>query len=760
MSENKNNDDILEFDLPNDSEETLQINFDDLNTDVEISFDDIKDSIDVTSVDDNQPIENIELMRQNAPHNEPEDSINLSLEDDKVEDDKVENDKIEDDKVENDKVEDNTLAKEPNLDMSLIDDTKEDTTPVASTEPNSDPLGMDWSEPFNAAPASDHISTTSSDTPKKDVAVNISDAPTKKKTKKVPVIIGAIVAVLALLASIGYYLAMVNPVTSNAIMATVLKPNKYYQMIEGKNINAFMKKSFKNMDNNIALVKEQANGAIATTSTITLSEGLTSIGSSLGAYGTILQSIKTVTLKTDSLTQDSTGSYILQIGLNDKTIIDVNIVLDNKNNAMYIQCPSILKRWIKIPINTAGKTIDFSKGKKLDSKDMQTIMQKYIPILISNFDNVKLNKGKNITVNKTKVDVSIIEISISKENREKILKIFVDELKDDDLVYSYLESYGFFKSKKEYTEAVSSLTDSSSNKDNDDNTVLNEEAKKALKKNNLPITMIVYVDKSGTIVGRDIKRENDLVGYKYYDSGKVSKLAFEYKTEYDNINALGDIKENNKTYSGSTTITYTKLLTNVESAKELDKDSINSNSSYKFILDYKNIKKVNEKKGLFKGNFTLSTSEVKNLTGISLNLNYSVQNNKQASEVIVNYMDQPMVTMATTQDTSQQSNVTVPSKFIEGTQLSKDYLTQYNTLLELDTYTPVVTLMNSLNNSTVKQLVAAYYVRPGYNKLNGKQTAKDLIYIAKLNKNTNLYKLAIYGYKMTIAGKNPGLNAK
>ena len=190
MSENKNNDDILEFDLPNDSEETLQINFDDLNTDVEISFDDIKDSIDVTSVDDNQPIENIELMRQNVPHNEPEDSINLSLEDDKVEDNKVKNDKVEDDKVKNDKVkndkvennkvEDNTLAKEPNLDMSLIDDTKEDTTPVASTEPNSDPLGMDWSEPFNAAPASDHISTTSSDTQKKDVAVNISDAPTKK----------------------------------------------------------------------------------------------------------------------------------------------------------------------------------------------------------------------------------------------------------------------------------------------------------------------------------------------------------------------------------------------------------------------------------------------------------------------------------------------------------------------------------------------------------------------------------------------------
>ena len=69
-----------------------------------------------------------------------------------------------------------------------------------------------------------------------------------------------------------------------------------------------------------------------------------------------------------------------------------------------------------------------------------------------------LETPKNITVNKTKVDVSIIEISISKENREKILKIFVDELKDDDLVYSYLESYGFFKSKKEYAEAVNKVS--------------------------------------------------------------------------------------------------------------------------------------------------------------------------------------------------------------------------------------------------------------------------------------------------------------
>ncbi len=752
MSENKNNDEMLELDLSNDSEDTLQINIDNLNTDVELSFDDLQDSVDVPPVDDNQPIENIELMSEHAHQKEPELTLDSSPSKAEVEPEL-------------------TLGEIPSMDISLEEpksddislsnDTKEDTTPVASTDPNSDPLGMDWQEPFNETVKAESQAKASSDTPKDDLSVNISDKPKKKKAKKVSIIIGTIAAVLALLVGVGYYLAMVNPVTSNAIMATILKPNKYYQMVEGKNINALMSKSLKKIDNNMALVKEQANAALATNTTITLSEGLTSLASSLGPYGSILQSIKSVTLKTDSIAQDNSGSYILQLGLNDKTIVAVNIVMDNKNNAIYIQCPTVLKRWIKINV-PEGTNIDFSKGKKLESKDMQTIMQKYIPILISNFDNVKLKKGKNITIDKTKVDVSEIEIVISKENKEKILKLLVDELKNDDLIYSYLESYGIFKSKTEYIKAVSSLTDSSSKTQNKDKYLSEEEKAKQEKEAALPITMIVYVDKSGTIVGRDIKQNTTLLGYKYYDSGKVSKLAFDYKTGDASINALGNIAESNKTYSGSTVITVTKKANSKKetSNEKSSDDTLDSNQPFTITLDYKDVKLVNEKKGLFKGNFTITPSEVKNMKGVSVNLNYSVQNNKQASEIVFNMLNQPAISIVTTQDTSQQKNVTIPSQFIDQAKLSKDYLTQYNTLLELDTYTPVVTLMNSLNNTKVKQLVAALYVRPGYNRLNGKQTAKDLVYIAKLNKNTNLYKLAMYGYKMTAAGKNPGLDGK
>lgn len=752
MSENKNNDEMLELDLSNDSEDTLQINIDNLNTDVELSFDDLQDSVDVPPVDDNQPIENIELMSEHAHQKEPELTLDSSPSKAEVEPEL-------------------TLGEIPSMDISLEEpksddislsnDTKEDTTPVASTDPNSDPLGMDWQEPFNETVKTESQAKASSDTPKDDLSVNISDKPKKKKAKKVPIIIGTIAAVLVLLVGVGYYLAMVNPVTSNAIMATILKPNKYYQMVEGKNINALMSKSFKKIDNNMALVKEQANAALATNTTITLSEGLTSLASSLGPYGSILQSIKSVTLKTDSIAQDNSGSYILQLGLNDKTIVAVNIVMDNKNNAIYIQCPTVLKRWIKINI-PEGTNIDFSKGKKLESKDMQTIMQKYIPILISNFDNVKLKKGKNITIDKTKVDVSEIEIVISKENKEKILKLLVDELKNDDLIYSYLESYGIFKSKTEYIKAVNSLTDSSSKTQNKNKYLSEEEKAKQEKEAALPITMIVYVDKSGTIVGRDIKQNTTLLGYKYYDSGKVSKLAFDYKTGDASINALGNIAESNKTYSGSTVITVTeKDNSKKETSNEKSSDdTLDSNQPFTITLDYKDVKLVNEKKGLFKGNFTITPSEVKNMKGVSVNLNYSVQNNKQASEIVFNMLNQPAISIVTTQDTSQQKNVTIPSQFIDQAKLSKDYLTQYNTLLELDTYTPVVTFMNSLNNTKVKQLVAALYVRPGYNRLNGKQTAKDLVYIAKLNKNTNLYKLAMYGYKMTAAGKNPGLDGK
>ena len=166
MSENKNNDEMLELDLSNDSEDTLQINFDDLNTDVELSFDDLQDSVDVAPVDDNQPIENIELMSEHAPHNEPELTLESTPSGAEAEPEL-------------------TLGATPSMDISLEEpksddislsnDTKEDSTPVASTDPNSDPLGMDWQEPVKETVKANSQDKASTDTANKDLSVNISE---------------------------------------------------------------------------------------------------------------------------------------------------------------------------------------------------------------------------------------------------------------------------------------------------------------------------------------------------------------------------------------------------------------------------------------------------------------------------------------------------------------------------------------------------------------------------------------------------------
>lgn len=852
MSDNKNNEDKKDLDLSNDS---LEINLDDLNSDIEISFDDLDEAIDVVPVDENQPIENISLMSENAPREDksvsdkeqteeislsepvpeepiteelslsdpvpeepitdelslsdpvPEEpkpveqssqddvtddssSLDFSLSDPTPEEQSVSNESNtgnSDSKVEDTKDSENTTA-EPELEFKLEDrnednvkveaSPQDDDTPIASTSPDSDPLGMDWQEPFDSTSSGNSNGVTStpgakfadmnkssdSSSSDNDVSINIADKP-KKKKKKAPVIIGSIVAVLAIIAGVGFYLIKINPVTSNTIMSTILKPNSYYQMVESNNVKNFISTSGEKIGNTVSMIKDKANEAVSSNTTITLSEGLTSLSSLLGPYGSILTSVKTVSVNSDVITQDKKTSCILELGLNDNSIVTVNVVLDQDNNALYLQCPSVLKRWIKVPINTSGKNIDFSKGKKITGEDVKTILNTYLPILITNFEDVKLNKNKVITVDTSKVTVSEIVINISKENSDKIGKKLVEQLKKDELIFSYLKSYGVFKTKDEYAKAVASLN----SKSTDTNDDTSEDSNEDTKVENKPTVMTVYVDKKGTIIGRDFSCDKEIVGYKYYDSGKVSKLAFKSESDTAKLNIEGNINDNNKTYSGETAIKfeYTPVKVNTDvnidfgsdNNDSTDGSSTESTNAFTFNLKYDNIKLINEKKGLFKGNFSLSADGIKYLTGASLDLKYSVQNNKQASEIIVNYQNQPLVSIASTEDTSKQSSITVPTSFIEQDKLTSDYLTQYNVLLELDTYTPVVTLMKSLNNQMFKQVVAAYYVQPGYRFLNGSQNAKHLIYIARKTNNTQLYKLAMYGYKMTAAGKNPGLDA-
>ena len=800
---NNNNEDKLEIDL---STESLQIDLNDLKTDIELNFDNLENTVDVTPIDDNQPIENISLMSNNAPTVEEPISQELSLSEPSLSEPTVEEPVLQEPSLSEPSLSEPTVEeppineqKEENIpeDFTLVDRFEEETpveatpqddaTPIASTDPNSDPLGMDWQEPISASSNNSSNKTGSSfatnssafkasmennkehstndnSSSKNDVSVNITDNNSKKKNnKKVPIIVGSIVAVFAILIGVGFYLVKINPVTSNTIMSTVLKPNKYYQMIEGKNIGKIMSSSGEDIGNKISTLKDKANEAIATNTTITLSEGLTSFTSVLGPYASLINSIKTVSVKSDVITQDKKSSCILELVLNDKTIVDVNLVLDQENKSMYVQCPSLLKRWIKIPVTNLDNDFDFSKGKQITPEDIKTIMNTYLPILITNFDNVKLNKGKNITVDNSKIDVSEIIITISKENEEKITNKLLNQLKKDDLVFSYLQSYGIFKTKDEYKKAIKSIKTNmekaiKQNKELLENASDDEKTKieKVLKEMQEPKVMTVFVDKKGEIIGRNFESCDSTLSYLYYDSGDVSKFTFKVSADELKINANGNVVDKNKTYSGNATIDVEYKPLNGTTKSSSDDETKN----IKIALKYNNLKTVNEKKGLFKGNFNISASGIKNIKGASLDLKFSVQNNRQASEVIVNYLNQPLLGIATTEDTSKQSGITVPTAFIDQEKLTSDYLTQYNVLLEVDTYTPVVNIMTALNNPIVKQLVAAYYVQPGYRFLNGSQNAKHLIYIARKTNNTQLYKLAGYGYKMTLAGKNPGLDAQ
>ena len=263
------------------------------------------------------------------------------------------------------------------------------------------------------------------------------------------------------------------------------------------------------------------------------------------------------------------------------------------------------------------------------------------------------------------------------------------------------------------------------------------------------------------------------------------------------MGSLSNIEDNNKTYSGKATIT-TNLSGTMSTLSELTKlygqkinptannsfkaqdttnksttdkksmdtateategspvDEENANQIFKFNLAYDSIKFVNPDKGLFQGNFTLTPDGIKNLNGSAINVTYKAQGGIQNCTTTIKALSQEMITIATAQGDSKMKSIVLPEKSIPVEKFKTDVTAQYNALLEIDLYTPAKATITAMNNPIYNQIVKMYFIKPGYSKLNGKQTAVELKYVATLN--PSIKPIFLYGYKLTKAGKNPGLD--
>ena len=595
-----------------------------------------------------------------------------------------------------------------------------------------------------------------------------------------------------------------------------MKPDTYYTMIEGQNLGTSMSK----LDTNDLIKTLTANSknsnSLNNNVTINFSDNLTkTLSVLLGEYGSLATSVKSLNFKTDSLKLDNNDQSkvagTIELGLNNSSIISLEVVCDTETSAIYLQVPTVFNRWIKIPVEKEYlEAIKSNKGKELKEEDIKELVERYLPIFTGHFDTVTLNKNKTITINESKVETKELKLLFTEKNAEALEKELQKTLKTDDLLYSYLESYKVVESKKEYREKIDELFSEEKEEDIDEDDIEtsegvdveitpNDEEKTTEEEeevSSFPMTMKVYVDNKGTIVSRLVEfNDKSKLTYSYYDSGDVSKFDFSIGSEELLVGATGNIKDENGTYSGRTEFfaTVDSSLTSSISdlsqyylsgtakkeitAQDTTKKDTSSNivegdttttddesnedsgkaKTFKFNLDYKDVKFVNPEQGLYKGTFNLSPVGIKNLTGSSINVVYDVKDNTQTSITTINALSQEMLNITTSTGRSTKTGVELPDKSIPYEKLASDVTAQYNALLELNVYTPAKSLMDAINNPIFTQMIKMYFVKPGYNKFNGKQTAVELKYIATLNPET-IGPIFKYGYAYTKAGKNPGLD--
>ena len=342
----------------------------------------------------------------------------------------------------------------------------------------------------------------------------------------------------------------------------MLKPKLYYAKMEVNALNELKSNINKNFDKNFALVKNTAQTSISNESTLALGESVADFAPYLGNYASLLSSTKSITFKTDSYVDDDKYSYVIDALINDKSITVLNIMLEKKTNSLFIQLPSICSKWFKYTLTaqelaSAETTLSLTNDFTISAKEVNSLLDTYLPVILYFTNDVKLNKKVTIDIDNSKVICNESIIKFKPEEVGGILGGMLTQAKSDKTTFNILNQLGLFSSQADLTKKIDNLIESMKN-NKDENALFG-------------LTMSVYINKTGKIIGRkfvpDTKEGIKEISYftlPNTDMG-ITKFSFTLDSDATTLVITGNNKLVAKTKNqGSIKVNMTSKNTNEE----------------------------------------------------------------------------------------------------------------------------------------------------------------------------------------------------
>lgn len=474
----------------------------------------------------------------------------------------------------------------------------------------------------------------------------------KKSKKKVIGIVAAIVVLL--LAGVG---VAAHAQISNYVRKTFGSPESYYQYVEKKNRDEGMElfsASYNTMRD--SLVADSQNREV--NYKIELGQSLKTM---LSMASPEFSNLKSVEINSKGKREKNITSGQGTVLVNGENILTFNSYLDQKEQKGYVQIPELSKSYLDLS-GTLTQTVEASEAAGMNYFTMMSDLEKYFPeteqieTLLTTYTDLFIDDMDS--VKKTSADLEAEGVKTSCMD----LQVTCDGAKFYDLVVKTLTSLKGDKTLKGIVEKADADSYTAMQKGIDDLLESLKASKEEITGEDVKAVMDVYVNGSGSIIGRvfNLNMAGKELKITNVEPRNGSEFGSEFSVKYDSIDYIiikGNGKYKNGKLNGEFKVSSDDsfdpvpgAITNMENLVTIKMEDVDEDAF--------------SDKGVLNGTFTLSSDAFYEDMGISdyeLRMKTKGDKKKSKTEVAVICAGDELAKITVTSGEGKAPKVSAPS---------------------------------------------------------------------------------------------------
>ena len=503
------------------------------------------------------------------------------------------------------------------------------------------------------------------------------DEPEPEKPKKKKWLIPAIAA-----AAVIVVVALILLIPR--LLANAGKPVDQYHKVELKGLKSVSDSAANYYGNLLAMGDKADDFGLTGSAELNIDEEFFDL---VGSGGEDLSWLKTLRMEYELNKKDDLTGGAVTLKLNKDKLTTANLLLDLKEQMIYLQAPDISKNFLGADLEDMTDSAMGSLRYYLPSslywtlrsvlsdtdpeaaeqvqavlealptqEQFKKLLDKYLEIAVNSIENVERDKD-TLEAGEVSAQYTTLTVTINEKAAMKIVENVLTELKKDKDVKDYIQKLSkaleedpedtyeaFIESLDETLEAIE---DTRENGDPD---------------SKQKIVMTLYVDGKGNIAGREIRTNFDSnIKFRYAVPVKGGKIGIDISLKEDSetlfaLAGTGKISGSSVSFDAALKVQGSKLLE--ISAEKIDGAKL--------------------KKGYFKGSVTLkpgadlmyllfkmSGSEERMFKKMSLTLDLDTAKNTSNVKLILNYEDSPLVSLALSGKSGSAKKVSPVKDYLE-----------------------------------------------------------------------------------------------